>query len=169
MSDTVLVTAGLLEKGKSKRGGWTRAQTLLLGEPWPLSRGWIRRVVGREIPRVDADRFVALRTAAGAFAAQAELMADTAEEALLRAAVGHLGVIARRRQPRWVVAKDLFAISSTSAARICLRFGFDPDSEIGPTEWELVERAVEVAGEELTEERWEEIFPGIDPPEKHER
>lgn len=183
MSDTVLVTESLLEKGKSERGGWTRAQTALLGEPWPLAKGWIRRVVGREIPRVDADRFVSL---GGCPTANAEQLAaarrlqvarqeaaradsESADEELLRAAVSHLGVIAQRRRLRWAVAKDLFAIGSTSAATLCLRFGFDPDSEIGPTEWEVVERAVCSEDEELTEKRWEEIFPGIEPPEKHER
>lgn len=226
MTDTVLVTAELLEKGKSPRGGWTKAQTLLLGEPWPIAPGWIRRVVGREIPRVDADRFVSLGTDATDSADQqaaARRLADRqiprreaakdkaldrlltamepfierlsrdadrvesdgedrelllawgalgemghgsrpeaagpdpdfADEDLLRRAVGHLGVIARRRQPRWAVAMDLFATGSTSAARLCLRFGFDPDSEIGPSERELVERAL--------------IFSGIEPPEKHER
>lgn len=169
MTGTVLVTEALLEKGKSAKGGWTRAQTILLGEPWPLARGWKRRVVGREIPRVDAERFAALGTSAGAAAAQAEFMNDAGDEALLRAAVSHLGVIARRRQPRWAVARDLFSLGSTSAAKLCLRFGFDPDSIIGPSEWELVERAVCGEGEELTVERWDEIFPGIEPPPEHDR
>lgn len=94
---------------------------------------------------------------------------DFADEELLRRAVSHLGVIARRRQPRWAVAMDLFVTGSASASKLCLRFGFDPDSEIGPSEWELVQRVVCLEDEELTVERWDEIFPGVDPPPEHER
>ena len=71
MSAPVLVTEELLEKGKSARGGWTRAQTTLLGEPWPLTKGWKRRTVGREIPQVDADRFVVLGTGGAESAVEA--------------------------------------------------------------------------------------------------
>ncbi len=93
---------------------------------------------------------------------------DFADEELLRCAVSRLHAIAERRRPRWAVARDLFSVGSTSAAKLCLRFGFDPDSEIGPSEWEIVERAC-CYGNRLTVERWNEIFPGVDPPPEHER
>ncbi len=194
MTDTVLVTEALLDQGKSKRGGWTKAQTGLLGLSWPLVRGWKRVVVGREIPRRDARRFVLLGVDTVASADEIEESRrladrqitrreaarrkgeaakgpdpDFTDEDLLRYAVKSLHLIARRRQPRWAVAMHLFGTGSTSASRLCLRFGFDPDSEIGPSEWELVERAVCGVDEELTVERWEEIFPGVDPPPEHER
>lgn len=88
---------------------------------------------------------------------------------LIRAAVSHLGIYAPRRMPRWAMAMKLFGVGSTSGREICIRYGFDPDSEIGPSEWEIVERAVCFEDEALTEERWEEIFPGIEPPPESER
>ncbi len=94
---------------------------------------------------------------------------DFADKELLRYAVSRLHAIAQRRQPRWAAAMHLFGTGSTSAAKLCLRFGFDPDSEIGPSEWEIVQRAVCSEGEDLTVDRWEEIFPGIEPPPEHER
>lgn len=55
------VTRELLERGKSDRGGWSRAQLALLDVPWPPPRGWGQEVLGREIDAETAARFVALR------------------------------------------------------------------------------------------------------------
>lgn len=57
----VPVTVKLIAAGRSTRGGWTRAQLALLGVPWPPSPGWQNAALGRLIPRLDAERFVASR------------------------------------------------------------------------------------------------------------
>lgn len=43
------VTKEWIHEHKTKRGGWTNAQLVQLGEPWPPVRGWIDRAIGREI------------------------------------------------------------------------------------------------------------------------
>lgn len=60
-SKPVPVTAQLIEAGKSVKGGWSQAQLAILGIAWPPPKGWIQQVIGRTIPKWDADRFVALR------------------------------------------------------------------------------------------------------------
>ena len=57
----VAVTPELLAAGQSERGGWSRAQFALIGVTWPPPSGWKATVVGRPIPRADAEPFVALR------------------------------------------------------------------------------------------------------------
>ena len=57
----VRVTADLIEAGRSERGGWSKAQFALLGVPWPPPAGWKVGMIGRTIPRSDAERFVSLR------------------------------------------------------------------------------------------------------------
>lgn len=52
-----MVTHELLEAGKSPNGGWPKKQLALLGVPWPLKRGWKRRVIGKFISVHDADKF----------------------------------------------------------------------------------------------------------------
>jgi hypothetical protein len=60
--DLVPVTAELIKAGQSERPGWSRAQLALLGVSWPPPPGWRpAAVVGRAIPRADAERFVQLR------------------------------------------------------------------------------------------------------------
>lgn len=54
------ITEDFIKKYKTKRGGWRETQILLLGEPWPPSRGWIERAVGREISDADAAEFIRL-------------------------------------------------------------------------------------------------------------
>jgi hypothetical protein len=54
------ITSELIEAGRSERGGWNKSQLALLGVSWPPQRGWKVRVVGRPIPKEDADWFVKL-------------------------------------------------------------------------------------------------------------
>lgn len=59
----VPVTADLIRAGRSRRGAWSRAQLTLIGVPWPLKRGWKRKVIGTFISEISAQRFVQLRNA----------------------------------------------------------------------------------------------------------
>jgi len=55
------LTRAMIDSGKSDRGGWNRAQIELLGVEWPLSWGWITRILGKEISGRDYERFLELR------------------------------------------------------------------------------------------------------------
>ena len=60
----MVITEHLLLEGMSSRGAWSEAQVRLLGESGTNNnRGWRRRVIGREIPDADAERFVLLKDA----------------------------------------------------------------------------------------------------------
>ena len=61
----MVITKELLDKGKSSRGAWSNKQVKLLGEPNGMidNHGWQRRVLGRYISDVDAERFVLLKDA----------------------------------------------------------------------------------------------------------
>jgi hypothetical protein len=52
------LTAGWIHEHKTVRGSWKRAQLEILGMAWPAKRGWIARVVGREISAEQAERFI---------------------------------------------------------------------------------------------------------------
>lgn len=59
---TMIVTAELIEQGKSCRGGWTKAQLAILGVKWPPPKGWKARVIGwKEISDSAAEEFVRLK------------------------------------------------------------------------------------------------------------
>lgn len=38
-----------MEEHRTARGGWRNAQLVQLGESWPPRKGWVLRVIGREI------------------------------------------------------------------------------------------------------------------------
>jgi hypothetical protein len=59
--ESVSITDELIEAGKSKRGGWSKAQLAILGVPWPPESGWKQKVRGRTISQSEAERFVTLR------------------------------------------------------------------------------------------------------------
>ena len=42
------ITAEDIEAGKSSAGGYTRAQVEKWGVPWPLVKGWKKRLIGQE-------------------------------------------------------------------------------------------------------------------------
>lgn len=54
-------TREVLEKGRSTRGGWSKAQLALLGIEWPPRKGWPQQVQGRHFPREVLQQFEALR------------------------------------------------------------------------------------------------------------
>ncbi len=43
------ITRAWIHEHKTERGGWTMAQTKALGLAWPLERGWLDEIAGREI------------------------------------------------------------------------------------------------------------------------
>lgn len=58
MGGFIRVTADLIARGSTRGAGWTRAQTEILGEPWPLQAGWRQRAVGRMITADAARAFL---------------------------------------------------------------------------------------------------------------
>jgi hypothetical protein len=52
------ITRDLIERGRGENGAWTRAQLHLLGIAWPPERGWIDRVIDREISEEAAQAFL---------------------------------------------------------------------------------------------------------------
>lgn len=57
----VKISRSLIECGRSKHGGWSRAQLGLLGIEWPPESGWIKSVIGKEISEDVAKSFIDLR------------------------------------------------------------------------------------------------------------
>jgi very-short-patch-repair endonuclease len=57
----MLVTGKILEQGKSKRGAWSRAQVEALGVSWPLTGGWKKNLIGKEVSEEQVAEFLALK------------------------------------------------------------------------------------------------------------
>lgn len=57
----MLLSKGILEQGKSKRGGWSRAQVEALGGKWPLERKWKDTLLGKDIPDDAIQNFLSLK------------------------------------------------------------------------------------------------------------
>lgn len=60
MADITL-TSELLHSAATAGCGWTKAQLLLLGVPWPPRSGWLSALVGRTVPADVWEQFLALR------------------------------------------------------------------------------------------------------------
>jgi hypothetical protein len=54
-------TNELLEKGKSRNGGWSRKQLKLIGIKYPLKKGWKRKVIGKLFDASTIEQFLALK------------------------------------------------------------------------------------------------------------
>jgi len=52
------ITWEFIKAGVSDRGGWNKPQILALGLTWPLQRGWIQTILGREISDENAKTFI---------------------------------------------------------------------------------------------------------------
>ncbi len=57
------LTRESIEAGKTDRGGWTSAQLRQLGVEWPPVKGWMRRLMGKEISDAQCTTFMDLRHA----------------------------------------------------------------------------------------------------------
>lgn len=60
MASMKTVTREWLDENKTSRGGWTNAQLVQLGEPWPPRKGWMNRALGKEISDDAAAEFARL-------------------------------------------------------------------------------------------------------------
>jgi hypothetical protein len=56
-TEAVLITREYINKHKTPRGAWTRAQIEALGIEWPAKQGWISRLDGEVITSDQARRF----------------------------------------------------------------------------------------------------------------
>jgi len=52
------ITAEWLAHHRTKRGGWNWHQMESIGISWPLTKGWLKNVIGKEISEDQAARFV---------------------------------------------------------------------------------------------------------------
>lgn len=57
------LTHAIIEEGKSKNGGWSEKQLMLIGVSWPPIKGWKSRSVGREVASRKIIEFLALKDA----------------------------------------------------------------------------------------------------------
>lgn len=57
----VKVTHGMIEDGKSRRGGWSEDQLLWLGVTYPPKKGWKAGLVGQYLPQAWIDAFLRLK------------------------------------------------------------------------------------------------------------
>lgn len=58
--DTVIITEEFLRQGGGPNGGWNAKQLQLIGAGWPPVGGWKRKVIGRLLPKADAEEFIRL-------------------------------------------------------------------------------------------------------------
>lgn len=62
MEEEVVITEGIIQRGQSERGGWTKQQLAILGIRWPPPKGWKKKVVGKlKLKRSRVESFLALR------------------------------------------------------------------------------------------------------------
>lgn len=52
------VSKKLLMNHRTERGAWTRAQFKVLGLPWPPTKGWQQRIIGKELTKEELDEFI---------------------------------------------------------------------------------------------------------------
>lgn len=55
------LTEGMIEAGRSPRGGYSRKQLAAIGVPWPPPSGWKADAVGRTVGWLEYRLFLALR------------------------------------------------------------------------------------------------------------
>jgi hypothetical protein len=60
---TIVMTKELLEKGRSRQGGFNGPQINCLGINLFKNRGWPRRIIGQEFPEEKIKKFLALKDA----------------------------------------------------------------------------------------------------------
>jgi hypothetical protein len=61
--EQLTITKQLLSLGMSRNNGFSREQIVLLGERYPLKKGWMRRLLGKPISTSNYQKFVELRNA----------------------------------------------------------------------------------------------------------
>lgn len=58
----VKLSQELIEMGRTGNGGYTKKQLKTLGVDWPPKKGWLKALIGTEIPQDTYDNFVAYST-----------------------------------------------------------------------------------------------------------
>ena len=53
----MIITKSWLQSCRTSRGGWTKAQADILGLPYPLTKGWQQKVIGRPITEQEKRMF----------------------------------------------------------------------------------------------------------------
>jgi 5-methylcytosine-specific restriction protein A len=61
--NNVILTMELFYKGRSRKGGWNYQQVAVLGEAIPITKGWMKRLVGKECSASSIEQFLALTDA----------------------------------------------------------------------------------------------------------
>ena len=59
--NAMIITNELINAAKTEKGGWTKAQLMVIGINWPPSKGWKETVLGLEISEEKARLFVELK------------------------------------------------------------------------------------------------------------
>src|SRR5262245_14404303 len=98
MSDHVRLTEELIRAGMTGGIGINKRQKKILGLPY-LTRGWLERLVGTEIPRSDYDEFVALKGKTQTADSHSGPRPD-AELVAIRVCSGQLTVLSREQRDR---------------------------------------------------------------------
>lgn len=60
--EMVTLTEGDLRAGASERGGFNREQLAAIGVEWPPARGWLKELVGTQLPALSLSAFQALKS-----------------------------------------------------------------------------------------------------------
>ncbi len=61
MAEWVTMTRAMVDEGMSLNGGFSLRQLRCLGTTWKDNPGWLGRLVGSRVLRVDYERFLALK------------------------------------------------------------------------------------------------------------
>lgn len=56
----MIITMEFLMAGATQRGAHKRRQVELLGEEWPPTKGWKKKIIGKEISDEVAEEFIRL-------------------------------------------------------------------------------------------------------------
>lgn len=59
--ETVELTFDMIQAGKSSRGGWNAKQLQLFDVFYPLSKGWIGRLIGKTVTKESHEEFLKLK------------------------------------------------------------------------------------------------------------
>lgn len=55
------LTHSMLHKAASNYVGWNKTQAQLLGLKWPLEKGWLSSLIGKQIPDETWEKVLAVR------------------------------------------------------------------------------------------------------------
>lgn len=59
--ENLTLTNEMIDRGRSRNGGWSNRQFELLGVTFPAKRGWKKALVGKPVPADVFQQFIDLR------------------------------------------------------------------------------------------------------------